>query len=68
MKRRLFLSATAAAAASASAQIARPPQPQAAPLLLQGATLHRVSAPPLVRGQMLVVDGRIAAVDRKSVV
>jgi imidazolonepropionase-like amidohydrolase len=62
MKRRLFLSASAAAAAAVNAQIARPPQPQATPLLLQGATLHRVSAPPLVRGQLLVVDGRIAAV------
>lgn len=66
MKRRLFLSASAAAvgatATGARAQIARPPQPQAAPLLLQGATLHRVSAPPLVRGQLLVVGGRIAAV------
>ncbi len=61
MKRRLFLSATAAAATGALAQIARPPQAPTAPLLLQGATLHRVSAPPLARGQLLVVDGRIAA-------
>ncbi|MFN7695907.1 MAG: amidohydrolase family protein [Burkholderiales bacterium] len=60
MKRRALLLASLPLAAAA--QIARPPAPHTGRLLFTGATLHRVSGPPLVRGQLLVVDGRIAAI------
>ncbi len=49
-------------ASAAHAQTAQPAPAQTGSLLITGATLHRVSAPPLVRGQMLVEAGRIVAI------
>ncbi len=68
MRRRGFSAGVAAlaaaswrptAAAAPAAGIVPPPQRQ--PLIVQGATLHPVSGPPLPGGRMLVERGRIVA-------